>query len=197
MVPEHADDRTGTWTAYQRRFCSDECRKAWRSANMAHRALTSEGYVEISVPPTLHRDVNDSGYTRINLGTGRFGRGRMLEHRWVMEQRLGRKLLADETVHHGPRGKLDNDRCPQCPADTLPPRVVKEAGQERLHCEACGWQSNYAPNLELWSGRHPKGQRVADLIEYAAEILSLYAPQKLARRKIAQPAADGDMTALF
>ena len=26
-------------------------------------------------------------------------------------------------------------------------------------------------NLELWASRHPKGQRVTDLIEYAKEIL--------------------------
>lgn len=31
--------------------------------------------------------------------------------------------------------------------------------------------------LELWASRHPKGQRVTDLIEYAKEILELYNKQ--------------------
>lgn len=163
MMPERAEDRAGGWTAYKRRFCSDECRVAWRSVNLAHRAINSEGYVTMVAPPTEHEDVRDGGYARVNLGTGRYGRGRMLKHRYVMEEHLGRKLLADETVHHISGDKLDND----------------------------------ISNLELWSGKHPKGQRATDLVEYAVEILERYAPKRLARRKTAPAAADGDMTALF
>lgn len=29
-------------------------------------------------------------------------------------------------------------------------------------------------NLELWASRHPKGQRVSDLVAFAEEILELY-----------------------
>jgi hypothetical protein len=33
---------------------------------------------------------------------------------------------------------------------------------------------NRIENLELWSTRHPKGQRVADLLVFAREIIDLY-----------------------
>jgi hypothetical protein len=33
---------------------------------------------------------------------------------------------------------------------------------------------NRAENLQLWSSRHPKGQRVADLVAFAREVLALY-----------------------
>ncbi len=33
---------------------------------------------------------------------------------------------------------------------------------------------NRLENLELWSNRHPKGQRVTELVEWAKEILAIY-----------------------
>lgn len=33
---------------------------------------------------------------------------------------------------------------------------------------------NRIENLELWSFRHPRGQRVVDLIDFAEEILMVY-----------------------
>lgn len=38
---------------------------------------------------------------------------------------------------------------------------------------------NRIENLELWTCRHPKGQRVADLIKWAIEILTQYKPEVL------------------
>lgn len=38
---------------------------------------------------------------------------------------------------------------------------------------------NRLENLELWSHRQPRGQRVDDKIEYAIEILAAYAPSLL------------------
>lgn len=35
---------------------------------------------------------------------------------------------------------------------------------------------NRIENLELWSTRHPKGQRVDDLVAFAREIIDLYGP---------------------
>lgn len=172
--PKSWQDKSGGWRAYQRRFCSHECLTAWRGENCAHRWVNSEGYVEVTVPPTMSRGITDEGYVRINLGTGRHGEGRVKEHRWVMEQRLGRPLLAHEEVHHKNTIKTDNDRCPDCPTRTLPPKVVEHAGKERLYCEACGWQGGHAPNLELWDTSQPRGGRVADKISWAIELLSRY-----------------------
>ena len=39
---------------------------------------------------------------------------------------------------------------------------------------------NRIDNLELWSGKHPRGQRVEDMIAFCVEYLSEYAPGQLA-----------------
>lgn len=53
------------------------------------------------------RNVTPDGYIRIRTTITK-GYGYQLEHRFVMEQHLGRKLLRNEEVHHINHNKQDN-----------------------------------------------------------------------------------------
>ena len=43
---------------------------------------------------------------------------------------------------------------------------------------------NRIENLELWSSSHPAGQRVADKVDWAKEILALYEPGALSDKAV-------------
>jgi hypothetical protein len=45
---------------------------------------------------------------------------------------------------------------------------------ETVHHKNLDRTDNRIENLELWSGRHPKGARVSDLLEWAEQILTDY-----------------------
>jgi hypothetical protein len=52
--------------------------------------------------------------------------------------------------------------------------------KENVHHINGDKKDNRIENLELWTMHQPRGQRAADKVKYAIEILSLYAPERLA-----------------
>jgi hypothetical protein len=63
------------------------------------RLARADGYVDLVVPANTSGAKQDGRLNRLPL---------MLEHRFVMQQHLGRPLLATETVHHRDSDKTNN-----------------------------------------------------------------------------------------
>jgi hypothetical protein len=83
---------------HRHRFCNARCKGDWQIAKAAERFKRGEytrhikrGYAWLSVPKAV---------------TGK--KHGILEHRYVMQLALGRKLLPEETVHHRNGDTLDN-----------------------------------------------------------------------------------------
>lgn len=88
----------------------------------------------------VYRCKNSAGYVQLRGRVVGSDAPYILEHRYVMEQMIGRPLLRSETVHH--KNGIKDDNRPE--------------------------------NLELWAGVHQAGQRVADLLRLADEIIDRY-----------------------
>lgn len=83
----------------EQRLCSKQCKSEW----------VSKVYREKHGLATITRRVKRNYVVlRFPAGSGQPSY-EILEHRHVMEQRLGRKLLAEETVHHINGDRLNNE----------------------------------------------------------------------------------------
>lgn len=65
----------------------------------------SDARLKWSKKHAKHKRINSKGYIEFTTGD-KVGR---LEHTWIMEQKIGRKLMDDECVHHIDEDKLNND----------------------------------------------------------------------------------------
>lgn len=70
-------------------FCSQDCARKYRVQNYKHKTYMENGYIV-----EYH-----NGYNK---------KGNVKQHRRIMEEYLGRKLAADEVVHHKNGIKTDN-----------------------------------------------------------------------------------------
>ena len=95
-------------------FCSHECHYAYQRSHGTRRKssatdglprINRQGYVVVHRPQ--HEGVLEA---RKNNETSSYAkRARILEHRYVMEKRLGRRLLKAESVHHIDGQRANND----------------------------------------------------------------------------------------
>ena len=100
------------------------------------------------------------GYRRIAVSPGEYA----MEHRVLVERAIGRKLAKGENVHHRNGQRADN---------SVGPCVLSR----ECRCE------DGRHNLELWITPPRPGQRVADHVAWATDILQRYAPQLLATER--------------
>ena len=81
---------------------------------------------------------------------------RISEHRYKVEQYIGRKLLLAENIHHRNGDRLDN--------------TVGDC----VFSYTCNCSGSIRHNLEFWGTKQPQGQRLIDKYMWAKDIIKQY-----------------------
>lgn len=102
-------------------FCSPECHYEYKTPTGTAIKDASTGYMIVKVPPNTPGSKRRSGRTRW-----------MPEHRYVMQQHLGRPLTKNENVHHID-GNRENNAIENLELWTRP----QPTGVRVVHCAGC------------------------------------------------------------
>lgn len=86
-------------------FCSRKCSSVWRAKIFKGQTFSRPPVMRgVDNPNYKGGSLSAQGYRQIYVNGKQ-----VLEHRYIMEQHLKRKLLSTEIVHHRNENKIDND----------------------------------------------------------------------------------------
>lgn len=84
------------------------CNTCYKRLNYEEYGRDNRGATRQIIAPLLSLGEDGQGYITIKIGMGRGPKDWMKYHRYLMEQKLGRKLFSFESVHHKNGNKKDN-----------------------------------------------------------------------------------------
>jgi hypothetical protein len=159
LCRRHWRERVNAGTLSDAPICAaKDCKRSGTAGGYCvyHQQRLRTGHQTDKRAPRTTRRVSKDGYvwiTRVGHPMDRDSRG-IMEHRALGGDALGRPLLRSETVHHRNGVRTEN---------TIGPCFLKTT---------CDCPTRH--NLELWTRSQPSGQRVADKLAWAHEIIALY-----------------------